>query len=289
MLARLTVRTKILGLLTSFMIGLLIECFLINHTVSEVRVHGPAYERIAVAKDLIADVLPPPGFIVQSFLLAHEQVEAPEAATRDRFAARIDALRQEFETRHAYWREHLDDPRMRQRFGVDSYAPAQRFFAAYQQVFMPALAAHDLNAARAALRGPLKTAFDEHEAQIVQVVALAHQTVKREETLADATASHGLIVSALGLLLMAAGTLIAAIFVLGSIEAPLMRVRELFKAMANRDLTQLMDLDAQGDSEFGEMTRLANAAVESMREVLRSMAEQSDSLAGASFVLRVVC
>lgn len=288
MLARLTVRTKILGLLTGFMLGLCIECILIHRTVTEVRVHGPAYNRISDAKDLIADVLPPPGFIVQSFLLAHEQLDAADAATRDKIGARIEMLRQQFENRHAHWRERLNNPRMRQRFGVDSYTPAQRFYAVYQQVFAPALAAHDLNAARAALRGPLKAAFAEHEEEIVQVVALAKQSVKEEEAQAAATANRGLLVSAVGLVVMTIATLIAAMFVLGSIEAPLLRVRELFKAMANRDLTQHMDLDPNQDSEFGEMTRLANAAVESMREVLRSMAEQSDSLAGASEELRVV-
>ena len=73
-----------------------------------------------------------------------------------------------------------------------------------------------------------------------------------------------------------------------SIEGPLARVRELFNAMAQRDLT-LRGVDhVQSADEFSDMTQLALQAVESIRELLRGLAEQSDALAGASEELRVV-
>ena len=71
------------------------------------------------------------------------------------------------------------------------------------------------------------------------------------------------------------------------IETPLARVRELFNAMAQRDLTLRVE-EARSADEFGDMTHLAMQAVESIRELLRALAEQSDALAGASEQLRVL-
>jgi methyl-accepting chemotaxis protein len=272
------------------MFGLLLECYLIEGTVGQVQVHGPAYKRIAATKDLIADILPPPAFIVEAYVLAHQQLEEPDARIRQQAADRIEVLRANFEERHAYWRTNLDHAELRHRFGVETYLPAERFFSIYRQDYLPALAVRDLVAARTLLRGPLKAAFDEHEVKIRQLATRAIARVSEEEAAATSATNAGVLKSAIGLAFLAVMALIATVLVLGSIETPLARVRELFKAMANRDLTQRVDLETSGHGggEFGEMTRLANAAVESMREVLRSMADQSDSLAGASEELRVV-
>jgi methyl-accepting chemotaxis protein len=288
MLGHMTIRKKLLYLMAVLMVGLIVECYVIESTVSRVRVHGPAYKRITATKDLIADILPPPAFIVETYLLAHEQLEEPDAAARQKLNDEVQVLHRDFEERHAYWRRTLEEPGLRDKFGVDSYLPAQRFFNEYQQTFLPALAARDLTTARNILRGPLRAAFEEHASKIRQLAVQATQRVTDEESRAAGDATRGLVWSAIGLVLLAIIAVLTTLFVLGSIEKPLLRVRELFTAMANRDLTQRDDLQSTSSDEFGEMTRLANAAIESMREVLRSMAEQSDSLAGASEELRVV-
>lgn len=77
-----------------------------------------------------------------------------------------------------------------------------------------------------------------------------------------------------------------AFLVLTSIERPLARIHQLFQALAERNLTHRVDL--QSTDEFGAMTEVANAAVESMRGVLQSISEQADALAAASEELKVV-
>jgi methyl-accepting chemotaxis protein len=287
MLSGLTIRKKITYLMGTFLLGLLFECWLIHNTVSEVRVHGPAYKRITATKDLIADILPPPAFIVEAYLRANEQIEETDSTAQLKLGNEVERLRQSFEERHAYWRAHLDPSELREKFAVESYAPAQRFFQIYQSQYAPALAAGDGAMARRTLRGPLRDAWLEHEKSIHQLADRATMRVEQEENAAAAAATSGTIAAALWLLAMAVIAIVATVLVLNSIEKPMSKVKELFTAMANRDLTQGVEMQASAD-EFGDMTRLANAAVESMREVLRSMAEQSDSLAGASEELRVV-
>ena len=51
--------------------------------LQELRVNGPIYQRIAAGKDLIANVVPPPAYVVEAFL------EATTIAVRTAMLARI--------------------------------------------------------------------------------------------------------------------------------------------------------------------------------------------------------
>ncbi|MEY4582402.1 MAG: hypothetical protein RL701_7105, partial [Pseudomonadota bacterium] len=286
MLAGLTIRKKLLLILYIFMAGLVLEGFFVQRTVDEIRVLGPAYTRIIALKELLGDVKAPPAFILEPYLIAHQLLDETDAENRMRLTQRMDELMREFTQAHATWRARLVHPDIVQKLAMDSYAPAQRFMGTYQQIFLPALAARDLTAARAALRGPMRAAFEEHRTSVLEVVRLSEQqALKEEKTTAD-TAQNGLILSIVVLVLLAVTCGFATVAVLRSIERPLARVRALFNAMAQRDLTVSFELPSA--DEFGEMTTLAGTAVESIRALLRSLAEQSDELAGASEQLRVV-
>ena len=286
MLSGLSIRKKLLVLMSVFMLGLSIECWVIYSTINEVRVHGAAYKRIVAVRDLIADILPPPVFIIEAYLHANELIDEPDAARRQKLQTEIERLRASFEERHGHWRDAMPFGDLREKLSRDSYQPAARFFRLYESQLLPLLAAGDTAGARKLMHGPIRQAWEEHEAVVRNLVEHATRRVGEEESAAAGAAQNGLVVGGLGLLLLTAIAFGATLVVLGSIEKPMTRVREMFTAMANRDLTHRVDMHS--NDEFGEMTRLANAAVESMREVLRSMAEQSDSLAGASEELRVV-
>jgi methyl-accepting chemotaxis protein len=143
-----------------------------------------------------------------------------------------------------------------------------------------------MKAARAALVGPMKLAYDEHRKGALETSRQAAKEAKQISNDTAAEGTRGLILAGAVLLLLAIICFSATIAVMRSIEVPLSRVRELFQAMARRDLT--VKVDMRNADEFSDMTQLAMQAVDSVRDLLRSLAEQSDALAGASEELRVV-
>jgi len=286
MLAGLTIRKKLLLILGLFVLGLFLEGIFVHRTVSEIRVLGPAYERLATLQDFMSDIKPPAAHLVEAYLLAHQQLEENDPAARLRYAETFERLRKQFESSHKLWQERLDKGELLRKFTGDSYQPAERFFLAYQQAFLPALATRDLAAARSALNGPMKLAYDEHHQHITEMVRLTQTAEEREESATADLARSSFVGSIVMLLLLGIVCSFITMAVLRSIELPLQRVRTLFNAMAQRDLTVKVDLPTA--DEFGEMTSLAGTAVESIRDLLRSLAEQSDALAGASEQLRVV-
>ena len=60
--------------------GLLTLAFAGWQMLDEVKVGGPHYQRIVLGKDLLADILPPPEYIVEPFLEATLALGDPQHA-----------------------------------------------------------------------------------------------------------------------------------------------------------------------------------------------------------------
>jgi len=286
MLSHMTIRNKVLLMTGLIVLALLVQGYLVNRSVQEIRIHGPLYAEILEHKSLIADVIPPPGYIVESFLVVHQLLEDSSGSARVALTKRMQEMQQDFETRHAYWRDQLRNDGQRQLMSQRAYEPAARFFKTYEQVFLPALYAGQVDVARAALRGPMLRDYEDHRQQIQRVITTSQASVLSREAAAAKTADELFAMSVLGILLMACLSIAAGLFLKHSIERPLARMHELFQALGARDFTRHVELHTA--DEFGQMVRLANDAVDSMRTALRSIADQSDVLAGASEELKVV-
>ena len=87
----LSIRTRLTLLAGTSVAGLAIFGALAWRAIETVKVGGPHYRAIVQSKDLIADVLPPPAYIIEAYLTAYEIVEAPAGSTQSR--APIDSPR----------------------------------------------------------------------------------------------------------------------------------------------------------------------------------------------------
>src|SRR6188768_2473074 len=92
--------------------------------INTVKVNGPVYHRIVQGKDLIADVLPPPEYIIESYLLVLQMESATDPATLAQLVDRGRALRRDFDTRHTFWVADLDPGVLKDTMVVQAYQPA---------------------------------------------------------------------------------------------------------------------------------------------------------------------
>lgn len=75
-------------------------------TVRTVQIHGPLYSQIIQSKDLATDALPPPLYIVDSYLVTLELLSAPPSK-REALVRQFKQLEQAFIARQAEWRDRL--------------------------------------------------------------------------------------------------------------------------------------------------------------------------------------
>lgn len=169
-LKKLSIQGKIVALVGLFVFGFLVFGSVAFYTLNTVKINGHDYQRIVQNKDLLADVLPPPNYIVESFLLTHT---LPAAKGTPEFAQGVDrlrVLRKDYETRLAFWQEHLPDSHAKSELVVNATTPALRFFGVVEKELIPAIEQGDNTKVQELLTKTLADHFAEHRAAVDRIV-----------------------------------------------------------------------------------------------------------------------
>lgn len=169
----MVLRAKLLLLVCLFILSFAVFWGISVLTLGQLKVGGPIYQRIVQSKDLVADILPPPEYIIESYLVALQMLGQNDAAALASLADRCNTLKEEYATRHDYWHNELDDAEMRTTLLDDSYKPAMAFYDILSNKFIPALTAGDKDTATALAYGDLRKQYEEHRAAIDRLVELA--------------------------------------------------------------------------------------------------------------------
>jgi methyl-accepting chemotaxis protein len=213
------------------------------------RVNGPVYEQIVYGKDLVADILPPPMFLVEAYLLATEGAYHPELA--DQNLKRIAGLHKDYETRKAYWSGSTLALPLKQQLAAKVQPSAETFWSLLEGEYTRAMASGDPQTVRAAVNA-LKTAFEVHRADVDALVTAANNRLSAaekqaaEETVTQNLASYSAALAAMGLLM-------AGLIVLHRRAIkPLRGMRDYMSILAAGDYSRPVPYDGRGD-EIGEM------------------------------------
>jgi methyl-accepting chemotaxis protein len=272
--------TKWLGAIV--LAGYLLTLITSHYTLNTLKVGGPLYNKIAQGKDLIADILPPPFYLIESYLEASLAMailreggdNAQAAAQIGAHVEKLKALQKDYQARHAFWIEQELDPTLRSALLTASYQPGEQFWRTVNEAFAPALAKRDEAAARQAY-AQLSAFYAQHRAGIDKTVELAN--AENEKVLADAASQERINVSVMWLVGLAVLLLVAggAAGVLFAILAPMNRIKGAMSELA----VGRNDLDipyvARRD-EIGEMARAVDVfrASQIERERLEAAMEQ---------------
>lgn len=218
-------------------------------TVGTVQIHGPLYVGIIQGKDLIADTLPPPLYIVESYLVTLELLHAAPAR-RPALLDRFKRLEQEFDDKRTKWHQRLPAGPLRDTVLPASARSAADFYVQWNQEFLPAAQRGDLERMTRLVSGPLTTRFQRHRQDVLALVELAD--AQRERIERDAAAvieQRTYLLSILGL------GLLSIIFLVGwlihrHISHPLMQglrdSEERTRSIVNTALDAVIVMDDRG-------------------------------------------
>src|SRR3954447_3939522 len=99
---RISIFTTIIlfGVITA--VGLAAILTVSTYANSQLRVGGPLYSQIKLGNDLVADILPPPAYVVEAYLEATLALQEPSKVSVHR--ERLARLHKEFDERQAFWK-----------------------------------------------------------------------------------------------------------------------------------------------------------------------------------------
>jgi methyl-accepting chemotaxis protein len=283
-LSDFSIRTKFAFLVASVLIGVGVLGGVAYRTVNTVKVGGECYTNIAHNKDLLADVLPPPMFVVESYLTLHLMPDV-KAAQLDTLVNRFHTLRDEFNSRVDYWRSMSLDPQIKDEILGDPVRTAQQFFDIADQKFIPAVRAGNLEAADEVLIGEINSIFESHRAAVQAVVPLVQADATKAENQAAATLNTGWTTLA-GVVAGTIGVLtILAFAIARSITRPVGALLDRLQDIAegNGDLTARIDI--AGRDEIAEVARSFNTFVDKIERLVAEVKSAALELdAGANHI-----
>ena len=175
-----------------------------RYTLGAVGIGGQKYERVAAAKDLIGDILPPPEYIIEAYLevnLLQSRVGKPQDHKE-----RLAALEKDFITRRDYWKADPNLPApLTAELTRDAGGHAEEFWSELRTTYLPAHEKGDATALASSF-GKLSAIYGRHRTVIDDIVtkatALATETEDGAKAQADALGSITVAVGAFAVLMM---------------------------------------------------------------------------------------
>jgi methyl-accepting chemotaxis protein len=265
-----TIRGKLIALAVVVVVAIGGITMVWSMAFNTLKVNGPVYERIVLVKDLVADILPPPEYIIESYLVAAKALEAKGAGlsgTKERMAQ----LAKDYEDRHAYWKGAGLPAAVADGLLTKSYDPARRFYSIVNEHFFPALQTGDEAAARVAFES-MTEAYEQHRAAIDGVVQAADKLGKdTEQDAAQSEQSNKALVIGLSLALTLAVILVVALLI-RSITGPVSRIIAVMERLA-RDDTSVDVIGQERKDEVGDIARSVQVFKQNALDKTRMEAE----------------
>src|SRR3954462_11464279 len=270
MTLRLTISRAILifGLVTALGLGAVIATSV--YGLSQLKVGGPLYNQIKLGNDLIADILPPPEYVIEAYLEATLVLHDPGqlASHRDR----IVQLRKEYDERREFWAKSDLDPVLKTKLVEKSDSEVRPFWSALQEGLLPALAKGD-SAAAAKSYAEITARYTAHRAIIDDIVKQTNdQNAATELAATGRVSTFTLIlwgVSAAVFLVIGAGIFGVAFGVI----RPIAEMSDVMKGLAGGDLNVSVPALSRGD-EVGAMARAVQVFKDNAQRVQSMESEQ---------------
>lgn len=293
--ARYSIQAKLTILAGVFIAALLLLVGYAFNTLQTVKVNGPLYNAIVMDKDLIADILPPPNYIIESYLTAFQLSAEKDPARIKEAVEKFTSLKSGpggYDERQRYWDEHLpkNASSLRKIMLEDSRKPAIEFFDIVDRELIPAVMAGDSEKAHLIVHETLKEKYETHRRAIDELVKQANEDFAKVES-NTARILHWRILGLgiLGIFLITGSILFVALPVARNISKPISEGVRIAENIAKGDLTHDVPTTLQiRQDEIGNLARAMQDMMENLRRVLSDISTGVQTVAFSATNLSAV-
>ena len=287
---RLPLRTKLLVFNVGMVVVTLAVLVGLDLAFERVRINGPLYKALAGDQAVVAEILPPPLYIVESHLAVFELIDAQahgDTARVSLLESRLREREQEFDQRRDDWARTLPAGTVRSALVEAAFAPAATYYKVVDRDLLPALHRDDIGTARELLAHTLQPLFAEHRDRIEFTVAAARRENAEREAAAAVFVDRVRVAMLVGWLALAFATFaVVRRGLLKPVVAQVDEIRATLDRIGAGDTRTPVARDGLGD-EFDQILlaidrmrqglRAALDAVEGQRHALESALDEAQS------------
>ncbi|WP_162605077.1 methyl-accepting chemotaxis protein [Geomonas oryzae] len=264
--------------------GLILVSITAHSIINRVKVNGPVYAQIVQGKDLVADILPPPEYIIESYLVVLQASRETDPAKLQKLQESFKELKGEYEERHAFWGKELAAGEEKTLLVESSYRPAEQFYRTATDEFFPAVASGDASKAGEVLNR-LTGLYEEHRSIIDKLVQIANSKGSALEKTTVSELSRSLAVLIVLCIAVTLGCVLLSLFIIRSIQGSFSACTTVLERIAGGDLS--VQVAVEGRGSVRTMMETMKAMVERFAEVMHQINATSTTLVSAADQLSV--
>ncbi len=279
-----------------FTLSILVTAVVTLLALERQRINGEAYHRIISSKDLVADILPPPLYVIESHLLVARALRESDLDEVRKFGERLQSLRKDYEQRRQNWlKDPFISPELRDLVTRESHQHVERFYTQAVDDLLPkrqaelelervAAPADQQLAARAAVNGAyaaVSASYLAHREVIDRTVTQALKKAELDNRAADDARAGALWTAAATTLAVVTLFLGLFIWITRQAMAPFRHTsRELGEGaersyVASSQVASASQRLAEGASEQAAAVEETSASLEEISSMIHSTANNA--------------
>jgi methyl-accepting chemotaxis protein len=219
-------------------------------SLMELRVGGPLSQKQSQSYELLADIFPPPLYLVESMLIVHHGAE--DTGQADATLKALNTLHKQYDERRAYWKG-LDLPDDMRAALDASDVEVQAFWKVVDGEYAPALKSGDVIGVNTTI-AKLEPVYARHRKVIDQLAVLAQQGAEAQARKVEKATWFVMALLAAVTVAMLAIVVVGVGALRRFVASPLSRITDYMGRLATGDYSQEVPLQARPD-EIGDMAR----------------------------------
>jgi len=247
---------------------------------------GDLHSRQRETADLIADILPPPEYIIEPYLVVTRAVEKPDTAQAQ--IAKLAELRKAFEERREYWRKSDMPAEIKAQIATTS-GLADQFWQVVDKDFAPAIARGDMDAARQVLDSRLSPIYNRHDAEIRKLVDMSTAQSKAIEEEAASVLLWVRVLSAINALVLIGAIVIGGRLIIRRGLMPIANVVSEIETglsvLADGDLTYR--LPTNFPDEYSDLRDAFHNSTDNLNQLMAQVTSGAQSVQHAGAEIQV--
>jgi methyl-accepting chemotaxis protein len=173
-ISTMKLKSKLALLAGAAIVGFISYCLFSYQLMRVVGVNGSLYTEIVNNKDLVADILPPPEYIIETYLVTKQIMTESDKSQRETLINSLVKLEKDFHERHDFWNTRIPLGSLHNLLLIDAYEPGLKFFSVLNNELVPAIKNNNMEKAKAA-ESQLDRLYEQHRSKIDQAVIIANQ------------------------------------------------------------------------------------------------------------------
>ena len=259
MLRDMKIQTKFTLILVLLGVGLAILFMISRQTLMKVAIGSSAYNSIILSKDLNADILPPPLYIIESYNEMLKIISLVDNNFEETLKS-VQKNKQEFVESKSHWAKDLPDGRIKKDLLNEVCSSAEKIYVAFEDKITPAVQADDQAKAKTIFNDVINPEFSKHRSAVLKLASLLANSSKEAESKGTEEVSSGSLFLIIGFIVVALVVIASFILFTQSLMRQLgddpSSLAAITKRIADGDLTARFNETRPEIGVFGSVKRM---------------------------------